>query len=304
MRGVRGAGLIAAVFFGLWSAPFGAAPAQEPSAPVAEATATVATVPTSSPAAPTAPPTIESSPTEVPPPATVAWTATTTPSIALPSVTPRRPSRTPSPTPTKVNVHAAQRFDGESRSPGLGRNVLTPFAGGAIAVLLGVALGLAATALAAGSRRRNARRGAATAMLAELRWIDAVLRKVADRGSSAADLSLDHPIVSANLRDLALFEPETAGRIADLHYHVRAVEQEMQRYRENPRAWVGRLPELDGLIRQKAISACRLIPKLSEALQKEGGALPPATPARDDADREAVLPTSPFGEGESDDWTL
>jgi hypothetical protein len=238
------------------------------------------------------------------PSATAAWTATATPSIALPSVTPRRPSRTPSPTPTKVNIQAARRFDAESRPAGPGRDLLTPFAGGAIAVLLGVALGVAATAAAARSRRRNARRGAATAMLAELRWIDAVLRKIADRGSSASDISLDHPIVSANLRDLSLFEPETAGRIADLHYHVRAVEQEMQRYRDNPKAWVGRLPELDGLIRQKAVSACRLIPKLSEALRKEGGALPPGIPARDDADRESGLPTSPFGEGESDDWTL
>ena len=141
-------------------------------------------------------------------------------------------------------------------------------------------------------------------MLAELRWIDAVLRKIADRGSAASDLSLDHPIIASGLGDLKLFEPETAGRIADLHYHLRAVEQEMQRYRENPKAWVGRLPEVDGLIRQKAVSACRVIPELSKALHKEGGALPPTIPARDDADREGGLPTSPFGEGESDDWTL
>jgi hypothetical protein len=216
-------------------------------------------------------------------------------------VTPRRPSRTPSPTPTKVIVHAAGP---ESRPAGLARNLFTPFAWGALAVLLGGALGLTAAALAAGARRRDAKRSAATAMLAELRWLDSVLRKIADRGSSAADLSLDHPIIAAGLRDLSLFEPETAGRIADLHYHLRAVEQEMQRYRENPKAWVGRLPELDGLIRQKAVSACRVIPDLSKALHEEGGVLPPPVAPSKDASREDGLPTSPFGESESDDWTL
>jgi hypothetical protein len=249
-------------------------------------------------AAPQAAPTREAEPS-----ATAAWTVTPTPSIAVPSVTPRRPSRTPSPTPTKIGAHAARPFRADPRSA-FGSNVVTPFAAGGLAVLFGVALGLAAAALAAGSRRRDAKRGAATAMLAELRWIDAVLRKIADRGSSAADLSLEHPIVTTTLHDLALFRPETAGRIADLHYHLRAVEQEMRRYRENPKAWVGRLPELDGLIRQKAIGACRVIPQLTEALQKEGGALPPTVPAREGADREGGLPSSPFGEGESDDWTL
>jgi hypothetical protein len=158
--------------------------------------------------------------------------------------------------------------------------------------------------LAGAARRRKAKQAAATAMLAELRWIDAVLRKIAERGSSASDLSLDHPIIAAGLRELALFEPETAGRVADLHYHLRAVEQEMHRYRDNPKAWVGRLPEIDGLIRHKAVSACRLIPELGKALGREGGALPPPAPAGDESRGEGGLPPPPFREGDAEDWTL
>jgi hypothetical protein len=187
---------------------------------------------------------------------------------------------------------------------GIGREAFTAFAGGALAVLLGLALGIASASVAGGARRRKAKRAAATAMLAELRWIDAVLRRVAEQGSSASDLSLDHPIIAAGLGDLALFEPETAGRIADLHYHLRGVDHEMQRYRDNPKAWAGRLPDLDRLVRHKAVGACRVVPELSKALRREGGALPPPIAASEESGGKEGLPPTPFGEGESDDWTL
>jgi hypothetical protein len=141
-------------------------------------------------------------------------------------------------------------------------------------------------------------------MLAELRWLDAVLRRIAERGSSASDLSLAHPIIAAGLRDLTLFEPDTAGRIADLHYHLRSVELEMQRYRENPKAWVGRLPEIDGLVRQRAVSACRVVPELSRALGREGGVLPPPAATTTDSDSQGGLPPTPFRDGARPDGTL
>ncbi|MEO8605319.1 MAG: hypothetical protein ABI629_22305 [bacterium] len=182
--------------------------------------------------------------------------------------------------------------------------VLPLIAGGLLA-LLATWLG----ARIAGGRdrreRHRARRSLATAMLLELRRIDAVLRRVVGLDNPASFPSLDHPIMEAALRDLTLFDTEAAARIAQFHGALRGIQHEIGDYRDNPLRWAGRLGELNQLIKSRAAATCRAVPELVKALERAGGAPPPplGEPASSGADS-AGLPPPPFGAGEGDDWTL
>jgi hypothetical protein len=171
----------------------------------------------------------------------------------------------------------------------------------ACAVWLGARLG---GARARGERRR-ARRTLATAMLLELRRIDAVLRRVVTLANPASFPSLEHPIMEAALRDLTLFHTVTAARIAQFHSALRSIQHEIGDYRDNPLRWAGRLGELNQLIKGRASTACRAVPELVKALEHEGGAPPPHLPEPPSSSADpSGLPPPPFGAHEGDDWTL
>ena len=143
-------------------------------------------------------------------------------------------------------------------------------------------------------------------MLLELRRIDAVLRRVVALDTPSSFPSLDHPIMEGALRDLTLFNAETAARIAQFHGALRGIQHEIADYRDNPLRWAGRLGELNQLIKSRAAAACRAVPELLKALERSGGARPPhlGEPASGGGGERAELPPPPFGATDGDDWTL
>ena len=177
---------------------------------------------------------------------------------------------------------------------------------GGVLALLAVWMGTRIAGAREHRERRRARRTLATAMLLELRRLDAVLRRVVSLDNPASFPSLDHPIMEAALRDLTLFDTETAARVAQFHGALRGIQSEIGDYRDNPLRWAGRLGELNQLIKGRAAAVCRAVPDLLKALEREGGTPPPhltetpSTPAAVPSD----LPPPPFGTGEGDDWTL
>jgi len=184
---------------------------------------------------------------------------------------------------------------------------------GLLNVALGVVLALLSAWLGAriaraGERRERtrARRALSSAMLFELRRIDAVLRRVVALDTPSSFPSLDHPIMEGALRDLTLFNAETAARIAQFHGALRGIQHEIADYRDNPMRWAGRLGELNQLIKSRAAAACRAVPELLKALERSGGSRPPHLGEASTAagGERAELPPPPFGATDGDDWTL
>ncbi len=232
------------------------------------------------------------------PSATSTPTPTHTPVLRAPQIVTSR-ARPPFPTPTRRSISALDSFTTTRPS----RNALDFAAGGLLALLAGSA-GYTAARWRERAERRRHRRALATAMLAELRWIDAVLRKMAEQAVASYDYPLDHPITETALRDLTLFRPETAGRIAHFHTLLQSLRYEMHQYRENPKPWTGRLADFNRLLQARAALACRVVPELNKNLRREGGALPPPLTEKSAGGETAALPPTPFGAGETDDWTL
>lgn len=267
------------------AAPIADTPTRRPTRrPTATATDTaVATAtPTDTPAdTPTAPPT-------APPP-----TATHT---APPTVTHTRIAVAPPPPAAAVATPIALA----ALDP-----ALVPVALGGLLALLSAWLGARLARAGERRERRRARRALASAMLLELRRIDAVLRRVIALDTPSSFPSLDHPIIEGALRDLTLFNAETAARIAQFHGALRGIQHEIADYRDNPLRWAGRLGELNQLIKSRAAAACRAVPELLKALERSGATRPPhlgEPPAA--AGERAELPPPPFGASDGDDWTL
>ena len=209
------------------------------------------------------------------------------------------PTLAPTATPTMAWLAAVTAGGAGVDAP------LLPLVAGGLLALLATWLG---AHIAGGRERRQrgrSRRSLATAMLLELRRIDAVLRRVVGLDSPASFPSLDHPIMEGALRDLTLFDSEAAARIAQFHGALRGIQHEISDYRDNPLRWAGRLGELNQLIKSRAAATCRATPELVKALERAGGAPPPALgePAAASSDP-SRLPPPPFGAGEGDDWTL
>jgi hypothetical protein len=265
-----------------------ATPTRRPTRPPLP-TATASATATASPAD-TETPTI-AAPTAVPPTATAPRRApSSTPTLA--------PTATASPTPPRPWFAALAGGDDDPPP-------LAPLIAGALLALLGAWLG--ARIAGAGERRTRtrARRSLASAMLLELRRLDAVLRRVVALDNPAAFPSLEHPIIEGALRDLTLFDTETAARLAQFHGALRGIQHEIGDYRDNPLRWAGRLGELNQLIKSRAAAACRAVPELAKALERAGATPPPALhePAASGGDP-ARLPPPPFGASDGDDWTL
>lgn len=245
-----------------------------------------------------------------PPTATVTVTATATGTDTPPATGTPRPQ--PSATSTAPPTVAPTFTSTPTATSALLGAWRADTAGGAPWLLLGSLLTLAAVwvgARVAGGRDRAARRrGRATqasAMLLELRRLDAVLRRMIALDNPSSFPSLDHPIMEAALRDLTMFAPQTAARVAQFHSALRGIQHEIGDYRDNPLRWAGRLAELNQLIKTRAAAACRAVPELMKALEKEGGTPPPHVGEPAPASRDASqLPPPPFGPADGDDWTL
>jgi hypothetical protein len=182
---------------------------------------------------------------------------------------------------------------------------LVPLNAGALLALLGAWLGARIAGTGERRARTRARRSLASAVLLELRRLDAVLRRVVALDNPAAFPSLEHPIMEGALRDLTLFDTETAARVAQFHGALRGIQHEIGDYRDNPLRWAGRLGELNQLVKSRAAAACRAVPELAKALERCGATPPPALhePAASGGDP-ARLPPPPFGASDGDDWTL
>jgi hypothetical protein len=177
---------------------------------------------------------------------------------------------------------------------------------GAVLALFAVWVGARLSSARARAEHRRARRTLATAMLLELRRIDAVLRRVVALETAGSFPPLEHPIMEAALRDLTLFQTATAARIAQFHSALRSIQHEIGDYRDNPLRWAGRLTELNQLIKGRSATACRAVPELVKALEDEGGKPPPPLPESPSPStaNPSGLPPPPFGAHEGDDWTL
>ncbi len=244
---------------------------------------------------------------------TATSTATALDTATATAVPPTRTSTQP-PVPTATLAPMPAGASASTPMPALSSLALANGStSGPLTLVLGGALALFAIWLGARiaraherTERRRARRTLATAMLVELRRLDAVLRRVVALDNPASFPSLDHPIMEAALRDLTLFQTETAARIAQFHGALRGIQHDIGDYRDNPLRWAGRLAELNQLIKGRAAAACRAVPALLKALENEGGAPPPHLPEPPSSASSAPsgLPPPPFGAGEGDDWTL
>lgn len=232
--------------------------------------------------------------------------ASPTPTVAEPTAVPSPtavPTRTPRPTHTATATATHTATPAAFAAAHLGEWI-DLLAGGLLA-LLAAGLGYGAARLRERGERNRARQTLATAMLSELRWLDAVLRKLVEQGPFSSSEPLDHPIIEAGLKDLTLFAPQTAGRLAHFHTLLRSLRYEMVQLRDNPKPWTGRHAEFDRLLRARAALACRAVPELSKALHREGGTPPPPLADKSAAGPEpSALPPTPFGSGDSDDWTF
>ncbi|MGE0519829.1 MAG: hypothetical protein AB7P78_12615 [Candidatus Binatia bacterium] len=282
--------------------------AEEPVATAAAADLPTATAPDTETPAPAATATDQSTGTP-----TATDTAVDTPTAAAATPTreatasdtaPPAPTRMPPATATATATPpwlARLRSGTTAASP-----AATAAAGGAALALLAAWAG---ARLAGGRERRHRRRARAslaTALLLELRRIDLVLRRLVSLDNPAAAPPLDHPLIESALRDLTLFDPDTAARIVQLHSALRILQQELADYRVTPPTASARLGQLAATIRARAAAACRAIPALAKALERAGGT-PPARHLLDAGSavgEPSALPPSPFGAAEGDEWTL
>ncbi len=271
-------------------------PTVEPTAlPTEEPESTPTLRPTVVRVRPTATATAEPSPVPASPTPTVAEPTAVATATAVSTRTPR-----PTHTATATATHTATPAAFAAAHLGEWIDLL---AGGLLA-LLAAGLGYGAARLRERGERNRARQTLATAMLSELRWLDAVLRKLVEQGPFSSSDPLDHPIIEAGLKDLTLFAPQTASRLAHFHTLLRSLRHEMVQLRDNPKPWTGRHAEFDRLLRARAALACRAVPDLSKALHREGGTAPPPLADKSAGPEPSALPPTPFGSGDSDDWTF
>lgn len=152
---------------------------------------------------------------------------------------------------------------------------MSQFLVGSFTTILGALLGYYLGHLK-DARERKARRAVlATALLAELRFLNGVLRQVAVGGVPQGD-PFAHPVLEAALRELGLFERDAAvalthfrGFLLDVRNDARAAHQEART--SAPRMFY----VLNESVKVKATYAANAIKDLKAAMLASGGQLPP-----------------------------
>ena len=74
----------------------------------------------------------------------------------------------------------------------------------------------------------------------------------------------------------------------------------MMQLRDNPRRWTGRMAEFDRLLKARAAMACRAVPDLIKALERDGGQPPPPLADRSLLTGSIEVPPTPFARGEGE----
>ena len=168
---------------------------------------------------------------------------------------------------------------------------------GAVIALVSAALGFFGARSESWFERRRARKTLASALLAELRWLDGMLRQVVKNGPNSYYDPLDHPFTSAAISQLTLFSHATALPIAHFYGLLRDVRVGINAYLLRPEQVAGRREEYARFIKVKAYFAASAVPELKDALVEAGGSLPP--PYSETAVKGTAIPQLPpssFGE--------
>lgn len=170
------------------------------------------------------------------------------------------------------------------------------FVYGALLALVSAALGFLGARSESWFERRRARRTLATGLLAELRWLDGILRQIVKHGPGSYYDPLDHPFTEAAIAQLTLFDHDAAERIAHFHSMLRDVRAGLNEYRLRPEVIAERREGYKHFLKGKAYFAALTIPSVKEALTRAGGALPPPFTERTiEGTAIPQLPPSSFG---------
>lgn len=176
------------------------------------------------------------------------------------------------------------------------------FRDGAILAIASAALGFIAARSEGWFERRRARKTLATGLLAELKWLDGLLRQVIRKGPGAFYDPFDHPFTESAIAQLTLFDSALTERIANFHAMLRDVRAGINEYRARPGALGAREEEFKRFLKAKAYFAAKAIPSLRDALLSAGGSLPlPNTETTVDGAALPALPPSSFGKLPQDD---
>jgi hypothetical protein len=149
---------------------------------------------------------------------------------------------------------------------------VSDFVQGGIIAIASALLGYWAAVAQSKRERRERRVAIATALLTELRWLERILRKLAQHNEAAASTVRPTTDVHDEFQsEFLLFGPETLR----LLLYFRGLIRDIELSRENIRAG---LAPVDGdahhFFRVKAAGAASLIPELRRLLEGEGGASP------------------------------
>lgn len=142
--------------------------------------------------------------------------------------------------------------------------------------------------------RVRRRRGMASAILAEMMLLEAVLQRIYDNGINQARVERlgQNPVLDEWLRSPEVFSAEVADRLIVLATGIRALRHEAL----HP----PKLPARSGLLAQqyfkdRALEMRWLISSLADGLRAEGGTMPPETrPPGPAAPGGPNVPESPF----------
>lgn len=142
----------------------------------------------------------------------------------------------------------------------------------------------------ADEERRSLRKSLASALLSELKRLEAGLRQIHANGSRG-HVAWHRPVVDTAFRQLALFSPATSQYLADFSSLHEDVRFGLAIGRENG---MNGNQDYERSLRTRAAFAIEVIPRLVEALERDGGEMPPRRP--DPAAEEVPdLQESPFG---------
>ncbi len=106
-------------------------------------------------------------------------------------------------------------------------------------LLLGAGLGFILSRVGVKIESTARRQLLSTAALAELRWLDGILREIVEKGPSAYD-DLRHPALTALVAEVHIFDVKTVKALADFQAQLRDVQEGNIWYSANRQDLVGR----------------------------------------------------------------
>lgn len=157
-------------------------------------------------------------------------------------------------------------------------------------LLLGAGIGFFLTRIDRLLNSRKRRRVLATAALGDLRWLDHILRQMAEHGATVYD-ALEHPALTVLLANVDLLKLSAVEKLMDFHALLRDVRAANDYFAQNS--------EKSGLLfslKAKSAFAVRAIPELTDALIDAGGAkLGPMRAQSVLPGQSLAMPDPPFG---------